>query len=113
MSQLEMNDGFRAFNVAEAAKYLDGVEPGWFERIDFSTLRMMDGDKCIAGQLGLNWATCGVTSQPRRLMQPGRPRSVQQTSASRQARGSIAAPTSMRYWPPKSAFERWRVAAMS
>mgnify|MGYP001393632181 CR=1 FL=1 len=37
--------------VSDAAKYLDGTEPGWHKKIDRATLRISGCTRCIMGQL--------------------------------------------------------------
>lgn len=36
--------------VANGAKFLDAIVPGWESRIDIDTLEMSDGSHCICGQ---------------------------------------------------------------
>lgn len=37
--------------VKEAAKWLDGVEPGWHKKIDRETLQLASCSACVLGQL--------------------------------------------------------------
>lgn len=44
-------DGIRVSNIPDAAKHLDTILPGWEKKIDFARLSMIDGTRCILGQL--------------------------------------------------------------
>lgn len=45
--------------VKDAAVWLDGVEPGWFKKINLETLRMNSCEDCIFGQLAGHDKTFG------------------------------------------------------
>lgn len=52
-----------AVAVAAAAQHLDEIRPGWAALINTETLNLMDGDRCIFGQLQIeedsefNWSS--------------------------------------------------------
>lgn len=43
--------------VADAARFMDKLHPGWHHNINIETLAMIDAQRCVAGQNGLNWQT--------------------------------------------------------
>jgi hypothetical protein len=43
--------------VKVAAKWLDEYYPGWYHQIDITELDLSSPEKCICGQLTLDWNT--------------------------------------------------------
>lgn len=48
---LRITPGYARARARRGAAYLDEMHPGWYRRIDTSTLALADGSACVLGQL--------------------------------------------------------------
>lgn len=42
--------------AVEAAEWLDRSYPGWADKVNTTTLKMLNGKLCIGGQIGVLWS---------------------------------------------------------